>query len=158
MDDVVLIPYEPQWLDLLIPMWRASFEYGVGVVDPHPLEDQREFFHRQILPNHDVRLALSDGRLVGFVAASTESIPALYVHIDHLGRGIGKLLLDWAKAQSGGGLWLYTFERNVRAQRFYESHGFTIAERGFEESWQLADIRYEWSADPSSPGVREQVQ
>ena len=74
---------------------------------------------------------------------------ALYVRVDAIGQGIGTLLLDWAKAQSGGRLWLYTFERNARARRFYESSGFTITDRGFEEDWQLADIKYEWSEDPS---------
>jgi ribosomal protein S18 acetylase RimI-like enzyme len=150
MDDVVLLPYEAGRLDELIAMWRASFEFGVSVVDPNPLEAQREFFVREILPNNDVRLAVKGDRLVGFIAASQESIPALYVHVDAIGQGIGTLLLDWAKAQSGGRLWLYTFERNTRAQRFYESSGFTITERGFEEDWQLADLKYEWAEASSA--------
>lgn len=150
VDDVVLAPYEPGRLDELIAMWRASFEFGVGVVDPHPIEAQRDFFVREILPNNDVRIAVQGDRLVGFIAASRDSIPALYVHVDALGEGIGTLLLDWAKEQSDGRLWLYTFERNTRAQRFYESSGFRITERGFEEDWQLADLRYEWSQDPST--------
>ena len=146
MSEVVFTSFEPRWLDDLIPMWRASFEHGVGVVDPHPLEAQQQFFLNEILPNADVRIALLDGQVVGFIAASPESVPALYVHVDHIGQGIGRRLLDWAKEQSSGHLWLYTFERNVRAQRFYESNGFTATDRGFEEEWQLADIRYEWSA------------
>jgi GNAT superfamily N-acetyltransferase len=146
MSEHLLVAYDPHWLDELIPMWRASFEHGVGVVDPHPIEAQRDYFLREILPNSDVRVAVADDRLVGFVAATPESIPALYVHVDHLGQGIGTSLLDWAKAQSAGRLWLYTFERNVGARTFYESHGFVITERGFEQDWQLADLRYEWSA------------
>lgn len=150
MGDVILVPYERDRLDELIALWRASFEFGVGVIDPNPIQAQREFFVREILPNNDVRLAVKADRLVGFVAASRESIPALYVHVDAIGQGIGTLLLDWTKEQSGGRLWLYTFERNTGAQRFYESSGFTITERGFEDDWQLADIRYEWSETSST--------
>jgi len=38
-------------------------------------------------------------------------------------------------------MWRDSFE-----QRFYEHHGFEIAARGFERSWQLADIEYLWCA------------
>ena len=57
------------------------------------------------------------------------------------------MMLDWAKGQSEGSLWLYTFQRNLDAQAFYEHHGFEIVERGFEETWQLADIKYQWKAE-----------
>ena len=36
------------------------------------------------------------------------------------------------------------------ARRFYESHGFQIAGRGFEEFWLLRDIKYRWTAHPST--------
>ena len=64
--------------------------------------------------------------LIGFVAASRDSIAQLYVRIGYQRRGIGKLMLDWAKARSNGRLWLYTFARNKRACAFYERHGFKV--------------------------------
>ena len=93
---------------------------------------------------------MSEGQLVGFVAANVESISQLYVHIEHHRRGIGTRMLDWAKAESTGSLWLYTFAQNVGAQRFYESQGFQIIERGFEAMWQLDDIKYRWAG--AGPG------
>jgi ribosomal protein S18 acetylase RimI-like enzyme len=71
----------------------------------------------------------------------------LYVDVDHLGQGIGTQLLALAKANSGGRLWLYTFVTNQSAQRFYERHGFSVVERGFEPVMQLGDLRYEWRRD-----------
>lgn len=127
-------------------MWRESFEHGVGIVDPHPIEEQRRWFVEHVLPDHDVRAALAGDRLVGFVAASRESVNQLYVRKGYHRRGIGTLMLDWAKAQSGGSLWLYTFERNAVARAFYERNGFTVAARGHEPSWDLDDLRYEWRA------------
>jgi len=128
----------------LVPMWRASFERGVGVVDPHPIEAQTRYLMNDVVPGNEVRVASADGRIVGFVAATRESVSQLYVHLDYQGRGLGTHLLEWAKERSDGSLWLYTFESNAGAQRFYERHGFVVTQRGFEEDWQLRDLRYEW--------------
>jgi ribosomal protein S18 acetylase RimI-like enzyme len=66
--------------------------------------------------------------------------------------GLGTRMLDWAKAQSNGSLWLYTFAQNTRACAFYERSGFVAVERGFEEQWQLEDVRYEWTRDNGGSG------
>ena len=125
-------------------MWRESFEFGVGVVDPHPIEDQRNHFTADVVPNNTIRMALLDGKLVGFIAATNESITHLYVRKGHHRCGIGTRLLAWAKAQSNGTLWLFAFARNTIACAFYEKHGFKIIARGFEPTWQLDDLKYEW--------------
>lgn len=41
-----------------------------------------------------------------------------------VGRGIGTLLMERAKAQLGSPVRLYTFQANAGARRFYERHGF----------------------------------
>ena len=143
--DLRLAEYQPELLEALVPMWRQSFEFGVGVTDSHPLAEQRDYFLTRVLPSCDVHVALLDGVLVGFAAANCESLSQLYVRVGYHGRGIGSSLLEWAKRQSDGSLWLYTFERNVIARRFYECHGFTATQIGFESMWQLNDVRYEWS-------------
>lgn len=141
---VALAPFEPRWLGELVPMWRASFEAGVGVIDPHPLGEQQRYFVEQVLPHNEVRLAWRDRQLVGFVAATRDTVAQLYVRVGCQREGIGTALLEWAKAQSGGRLRLYTFARNRGACGFYERNGFVVAARGFEPTWQLEDIRYEW--------------
>ena len=146
---VDLIEYSDNFVDELIPMWRASFEEGVGVTDPHPLSDQRQYFFDEVLPKNQVRLAVRGDRLLGFVAASDEAVAQLYVRIGYQRQGIGRAMLDWAKHRSKGSLWLYTFECNSGACAFYEKNGFIVTARGFEEHWQLADVRYEWSATPN---------
>ena len=141
-----LEPLADRHLDELVPLWRASFEDGVGVVDPHPLADQRAYLLREVLPRNTARVAFVDDTMVGWVAASRESIAQLYVRVGWHRRGIGRRLLDWTKAQSGGTLWLYTFARNTRACAFYESQGFRVVSRGFEPMWQLDDVRFAWDA------------
>ena len=139
-----LIPYRPQFRERLVDLWRASFALGVGAPVPNPRDDHLRYFDEHVLAETTVHLALRDGELAGFGAFTPESVMQLYVHVDHLGQGIGTQLLELAKTGSGGRLWLYTFVTNARAQRFYERHGFDVVERGFEPVMQLGDLRYEW--------------
>jgi ribosomal protein S18 acetylase RimI-like enzyme len=90
------------------------------------------------------------GKVVGFLAATAEKISQLYVHVAYQNKGIGSMLVNLAKQNSNGSLRLFTFERNKNAQRFYEKHGFKLVARGFEKSWQLEDIEYQWSATGSA--------
>ena len=143
---VDVVDFDTPWTDEVVRLWRQSFEFGVGVVDPNPIEGQRDAFVTSVVPNNSVRIALLDGAPVGFIAATKESITHLYVRVGNHRCGIGTLLLDWAKTQSHGKLWLFAFARNAVARAFYEKHGFEIIARGFEPTWQLADIKYEWTA------------
>jgi GNAT superfamily N-acetyltransferase len=144
--DLTLVPFRVELADELVVMWRASFERGVGIIDPHPLSEQCAYLLNDVLPHNSVRVALAGGRVIGFTAASEDRIAQLYVHVDYQGRGVGTLLLDWAKAQSVGRLSLFTFSRNARACAFYERNGFVAVARGFEPAWQMEDVKYEWSS------------
>ena len=141
---VVITSYRPAFRGRLVDLWRASFEHGVGAPVPHPVDEHLRYFDEHVLAETSVHLALHDGELVGFGAFTPEAVMQLYVHVAHLGRGIGTRLLDLAKSGSQGKLWLYTFVTNTSAQRFYERHGFEVVERGFEPVMQLGDLRYEW--------------
>ena len=145
MKDIELTDFDPRQTDELVRMWRESFEFGVGIKDPHPIQEQRDYFLTEVLSNNHVSVAQLGKCIVGFLASSSESISQLYVHVDHHRRGIGSMLVDFAKRESDGSLWLYTFQQNKIARRFYERHGFNAIEFGFEEMWQLPDVKYAWS-------------
>lgn len=128
----------------LVQMWRESFEHGVGVIDPNPLADQVKYLLETVVPNNTIRVVMSEDSIVAFVAATRSSISQLYVRKVMHRSGIGTALLAWAKAQSDGDLWLFTFVRNAIARAFYEKHGFRAVCFGYEPFWQLDDVRYEW--------------
>ena len=44
MDATTITTFDRQRIDELVRMWRESFEHGVGIVDTHPLEEQRQYF------------------------------------------------------------------------------------------------------------------
>jgi ribosomal protein S18 acetylase RimI-like enzyme len=128
----------------LVRMWRASFEHGAGIVDPHSLEEQIAYLRTKVIPVHRVRVAKEDESIVGFLASNHKSIAQLYVRVQDIGRGIGTQLLRLAQSESSGSLWLFTFAQNARACRFYEHHGFVAVAHGFEPMWKLYDVKYQW--------------
>jgi ribosomal protein S18 acetylase RimI-like enzyme len=128
----------------LVAMWRHSFEHGVGIVDPNPIESLDRYLQNEVLPNNNVRLIKEADKIVAFIAFTTDSVSQLYVRIQDIGRGLGTHLLEEAKRQSQGSLWLYTFAQNANARRFYERHGFIEMERESANMYKLEAIRYVW--------------
>jgi putative acetyltransferase len=139
-----LSDYKPEDGPELVRMWRAAFEHGVGVQDPHPIEAQLAYLHQKVVPQNTLRLAWRGSVLAGFIAFNPESVAQLHVRVGFHRQGIGSHLLGLAQAQSTGSLWLFTFQKNLVARRFYEHHGFRAVSVGFEPMWQLEDLKYQW--------------
>jgi hypothetical protein len=117
VDVIVLTFFDRPMTDVLVRLWRASFEHGVGVVDPHPIEQQTAFFVDRVLLEHTVSVALDGDALVGFIAIGAKSVNPLCVRVDHIGRGIGARLLQLAKDNPAGRLWLHSVARSAAARR-----------------------------------------
>ncbi|WP_333002074.1 GNAT family N-acetyltransferase [Vibrio coralliilyticus] len=138
--------FEPSHTQDVVSLWRDSMQDAIGIPPIHPFESQA-FFLNHILPEtHSIYVALShETRLpVAFVAINDSEINQLYVHRKFQSMGIGSQLLAMAKQQSSGRLSLRTFENNIRAQQFYERHGFVAIGGDAENEEGLPDILYEW--------------
>jgi ribosomal protein S18 acetylase RimI-like enzyme len=90
-------------------------------------------------PAFEVRVAETEGRLVGFVKLGPPHLPfeprgeaaelrQLYVVEAMKGQGIAQALMDWvidrARRRRADYLYLSVFTENERARRFYEKYGF----------------------------------
>jgi GNAT superfamily N-acetyltransferase len=82
---------------------------------------------------------------VGFVAREGEEVRCLYLAPGARGMGLGKALLDGAKARSDR-LSLWAFQANVRAVDFYHREGFAEVARtdGQGNDERLPDLRMVW--------------
>ncbi|MDU8911816.1 GNAT family N-acetyltransferase [Aestuariicoccus sp. MJ-SS9] len=84
-------------------------------------------------------------RILGFLAREGDFIHAVFIHPQARGDGVGRALMEAAKAQSDT-LRLWTFVANTGAQRFYLREGFAEVARGDGSGNEegLPDIQYQW--------------
>jgi GNAT superfamily N-acetyltransferase len=112
----------------------------------HSDDDVRQWM-RGVLAEREVWLACaSGGALLGLMVLDGGWLDQLYLDPGWTGRGLGARLVELAKQRRPDGLQLWTFDSNVRAQRFYERHGFTAEERtdGSGNEERSPDVRYAW--------------
>ena len=114
--------------------------------DLHSAEEDVEFFTNRVFAANTVLAALdAANRIVGFIAFGEGWVNHLYVLPDFQGLGIGGQLLQRAKEEVTC-LKLWTFQRNQRALRFYESRGFLAVRQtdGAENEEREPDVLLQW--------------
>ena len=133
--------------DELVAMWRKSFNRALApFTDDHTTEQQTQFLLETQSQRAVVTVAVEDDQIVGFMAQAGASVEQLYLHVDHQGKGLGTAFIERAKAASPEVLNLYTFQRNLKARRFYLRHGFREIGYGYKNMEGLADVELEWKS------------
>ena len=85
-------------------------------------------FYRSVPETIPHTFVWDDGVVKGFVRVKDETIEKLFVEPVLQNRGIGDALFRYA-AETLGGKRLFVLEKNTRAIRFYERHGFHLTDR-----------------------------
>jgi ribosomal protein S18 acetylase RimI-like enzyme len=98
-----------------------------------------------LIGDKEVLVARDADGAMGFLALGKAEIPALYLAPRARGRGVGKALLDAAKAMQPH-LSLWVFQANGRAVEFYLREGFHEMSRtdGKRNAEGLPDLRLIW--------------
>ena len=127
-----------------------SREAAIGAIPAtvHSDEEIMRWVETGLIPHCDVWIAESeDSRTLALLVLDEDWIDQLYVRPDASGLGIGSRLIALAKEERPDGLQLRTFATNPGAQRFYERHGFVIAEHdsGNANEEKQPDLRYVWA-------------
>ena len=93
-----------------------------------------------------VRVAKTDGRLVGVIARWESDVHALYVLPEAQDNGVGTALIEDAKTACDH-LSLWSYVANTGATRFYGLRGFIQTDQtdGSTNDAGLPDIRFEWT-------------
>ena len=131
--------------EVLLSSRRAFQPYACLRTD----EDIHGWVRSVLIPTGGVTVAMAAGAAVGVVATAREAgvswITQLFISPAHVDQSIGTLLLSHARATLPVPVRLWCFQRNVRARRFYERHGFQAIHftdgRANEE--RLPDVLYE---------------
>jgi GNAT superfamily N-acetyltransferase len=128
---------------VFLASFHATYEFPLAHTD----DEVRGWVRDILLPGGQTWVAVDqDDAIVALMEVKPGDLDQLYVRPDRLGEGIGRRLLEIAKAESPDGLRLYTFQVNDRARRFYERNGF-VAEwfgDGSTNDEGQPDVRYVW--------------
>lgn len=147
MSPTEFVPYAQGMADELTAMWHRSFVHALAPYkDSHSIEERRQFLVEVLSRRASISVAMQDDEIVGFMAQQADSIEQLYLHVKHQGQGVGSQFLEIAKAASPERLHLYTFQRNLKARRFYRKHGFKEIGYGYINMENLADVELEWTS------------
>ena len=144
-----LRPYEQADESPLVALWHAAKQQAYPYLPlerSYTIETDTRFFRENLLPRCEIVVALDgDEPLLGFLALSGSYVDRLYVHPRRQRSGVGRALLDEAKARSPRGLDLHTHQQNVSACSFYERHGFRAVRFGTSGPPESApDVLYRW--------------
>jgi GNAT superfamily N-acetyltransferase len=134
--------------DIAARVYLPARHHAVPQIPPlvHSDDDVRQWMHG-VVQEQEVWLAFAgDGTVLGLMVLDGGWVGQPYLDPGWTDRGLGTRFLELAKRRRPGGLQLWTFASNVRAQRFYERHGFTVEERtdGSGNEERAPDLRAAW--------------
>ncbi|OTG79234.1 MULTISPECIES: N-acetyltransferase [Acinetobacter] len=98
------------------------------------------------LPMSEVYLVENTSNIYGFIALVENTIAAIFVSPEQQGKGIGKLLINYAKGMRRS-LELNVYQQNTSSVRFYKSVGFKVIEETVDEATNSEEFLMRWDRD-----------
>ena len=137
-------------LDSVAQVWHASASLpGVGPPIMPTVQQLRERVDTELASGWTLTVAISDGEITGMLAIrlATSVVEQLFVRPSHIGKQIGKALLQDAMNSMPDGFTLFTATTNRRAQAFYERQGLVFLRDGPDPRKGHPVSFYGWNAD-----------
>jgi GNAT superfamily N-acetyltransferase len=134
-------------MDTAARVLRTAFDQALPwLAGLHTPEEDQWFFRERVFGRCEVWGAFDSAVMIGMLAFREDWIDQLYVLPKAQGRGVGRELLQVAQ-RSFDRLHLWTFQRNVRARRFYEARGFALVQEtdGARNEEREPDALYLWT-------------
>ena len=137
-------PLKTADLEAVAALWLAANLQAHAFI---PAQYWREHYRpvRGLLAQAEVYVYEVSGVLQGFIGLDGDYIPGLFVQPGAQSRGIGKALLDFAKAGRPS-LSLQVYQNNTGALRFYQREGFVIQDAGVDQDTGEGDYTMVWTA------------
>lgn len=134
-------------MDAAARVHRTAFDHALPwLTGLHTPDEDRWFYRERVFTGCQVHGAFEGGALAAIIAFRSGWIDQLYVLPAVQGCGVGSELLQIAKRRFDCHQ-LWTFQRNLRARRFYEARGFALVEEtdGAGNEEKEPDVRYLWT-------------
>ncbi|MEM9925091.1 MAG: GNAT family N-acetyltransferase [Cyanobacteria bacterium P01_D01_bin.50] len=140
-------PYNACHIEQVVKLWWKTWHQTFPQVKhPQPYSLWKARFENDITLRGNIWVAEVESCIVGFVVVmeKEKELNQLFVDFNYQNRGIGKALLETAKAISPQGLWLQTLQSNKKACLFYEKHDFKPGKPLRNKINGQPNIEYRW--------------
>lgn len=150
MSDFIIRPYISDDFEAITILWRHAREQAFPDFQRrkgHTFEEDQVYFKDVILVNNDLWVGELEEKPAAFMAIAGDFIDQLYVAPEYQRLGLGRALLEHARALSPDHLWLYTLQINTNGRAFYEKNGFRVVKLGVSPAPESEpDVEYHWNA------------
>jgi len=137
---VTIRPYAEEDLAELLDVWYRASLIAHPFLTPEFFEAERREIAETWMPLAETIVYEADGCVVGFLALIGNEVGAIFVDPDSQGRGIGRELMNAARA-SRQFLELDVFEANSIGRHFYDAYGFELVDRHLNEATGQPELR-----------------
>jgi len=124
----VIRAYTADDLDEVLEVWHEASVVAHSFLGEEFFAEERKQVAEHWLPIADTIVDETDDRVRGFLSLIGNEVGAVFVHPDDQRSGIGRALMDRARA-SRPFLELDVFEANANGRRFYDAYGFQVVGR-----------------------------
>lgn len=135
--------YSKKDLDSVLKIWLDASVKAHDFVSAEFWESQVEHMRNIYIPASEVYVYEIESKLVGFYALHDNNLAAIFVCPELQGKGIGKQLLNHAKAQREV-LSLCVYKENLATYQFYLSQGFIVASEKLDEHTGHSEYAMSW--------------
>ncbi|MBM7542208.1 GNAT family N-acetyltransferase [Amphibacillus cookii] len=129
-------------LDQIMTIWLTANREAHHFIDISYWESRVETV-RKMIPTATLYIKKRDQNIVGFIGVSDGYIAGLFVDRSERGKGIGKALLDHAKARAQS-LTLNVYQQNKQAVRFYLNNDFQIMDMQRNQETAVNEYTMKW--------------
>lgn len=134
---------EPSDLDAVLCIWLDANLDAHAFLPAEYWQGCRQLV-RDMLPQAELYVHQDPaGRIDGFLGLQGDYLAGLFVRREARCRGVGKALLDSAKARRPA-LTLNVYQKNGKAIAFYKREGFAVQAAGVEENTGEPDYTMTW--------------
>ena len=133
-------PMEKADMEQILKLWVSCAKQAHPFLAPDWWNQYVEPIRENYTPAMDTAVFEKDGRVAGFIGvAEKRLLGALCVDPALQGQGIGTALLQHM-AERFPGLWLWVYEQNENAVRFYTKRGFSLFGRAVNPATGKAEL------------------
>lgn len=128
-----ITPYDAQFKEQIISVWEKSVRATHDFLVPSDIDYFKTVVDKIDFNAFSVYCVTRSDRVLGFIGVAEEKIEMLFLAPEHIGQGLGKILVEFAITKLNADK-VDVNEQNHSAVNFYSRLGFVVYDRMEKDS------------------------